>query len=383
MNFKVRLKYIYPLLVFSFLLLSSCSREEGKAHIYPLLPKIKKAEGERFALDAARIDSFFTSRYERGLFNGTVLFAERDRVIYKNAFGFGNFRTKDSLTVDSQFQLASVSKPITAAAVQLLHQKGLISYEDSIRKFFPDFPYENISIHLLLIHRSGLSNYMYFAEDLWEDKQMPIKNDDVINLMIEYQPQRYYLPDRKYNYINTNYALLASIVEKVSGMDFADYLKQEIFDPLEMKNTYVYSNDTVNTYPPGITGYVTRRRPVHDTYLNGVVGDKGVYSTVEDLFKFSRALFEHTLIDSSELEIAYTPAHKELYDNDNYGYGWRINKRPDGTKIIYHTGWWKGFRSYLIRDLPSEKTIVVLTNLTKSGIITTTELLDLYEIPAE
>ncbi len=377
------MKIVIPIIIIFIAVLSTGCGEEGKAYVYPILPKIKKAEGERFAADAARIDSFFNNRFKRGLFNGAVLFAEGDRIVYKNAFGFANFRKKDSLKIDSPFQLASVSKPITAAAIQLLHQRGKLSYSDSLRKFFPDFPYENITVHLLLIHRSGLSNYMYFAEDLWEDKTIPLKNKDVISMMIEHQPKRYYLPDKKYNYINTNYALLASIVEKVSGKSFQDFVKTEIFDPLEMNNSFIYSNDTIKALPDEVRGYITRRRPVNDTYLNGVVGDKGVYSTVEDLFKFSRSLFENTLLDSSEIDSAYTLAHKELYDNDNYGFGWRINKRTDGTKIIYHTGWWKGFRSYLIRDLPTEKTIVVLTNITKSGIISTTELLDLYEIPKE
>lgn len=377
------MKIIVPIFLIYFTLFHLGCTEEGKAYLNPKLPKIKKAEGERFAADASRIDSFFSNRFERGLFNGTVLFAEGDRIVYKNAFGFANFRKKDSLKINSPFQLASVSKPITAAAIQLLHQRGEISYSDSIQKIFPGFPYKNITVRLLLIHRSGLSNYMYFAEDFWEDKKIPLKNEDVVDMMIEYQPKRYYLPNKKYNYINTNYALLASIVEKVSGKSFQEFIKTEIFDPLEMSNSFIYSNDTINSLPDEVLGYITRRRPVNDTYLNGVVGDKGVYSTVEDLFKFSRALFENTLLDSTEIDSAYSLAHKELYDNDNYGFGWRINKRTDGTKIIYHTGWWKGFRSYLIRDLPTEKTIVVLTNITKSGIISTTELLDLYEIPKE
>jgi len=331
-----------------------------------------------------KIEHFFTRRYKRGLFNGTVLFSVHDTIIYENAFGFADMRKKDSLKINSAFQLASVSKTLTAYAIMLLKQRGQISYSDSVRKFFPDFPYQNITIHQLLIHRSGLPNYMYFADEYWRDsRNRTIDNDDVIDLMIKYKPQPYYLPGRRYNYNNTNYALLASIIEKVSHKTYPEFMKEEIFNPLEMNDTYVYDKNIDSINFSKVKGYTSWRRRAENTYLNGVVGDKGIYSTVEDLNKFSRACFEGTLVSLDELEKAYQLGHKELYDNDNYGYGWRINMLPDSSKIVYHTGWWKGFRSYFIRSLKEEKTIVVLTNRSRTGVLHTKELMKLFDIKYE
>lgn len=331
-----------------------------------------------------KIDSFFTSRYKRGIFNGNVLFSAHDTIVYENSFGLGNIREIDTLKINSAFQLASVSKTFTSYAIMLLKQQGKLSYLDSLRKFFPDFPYQKITVHQLLIHRSGLPNYMYFADEHWKDsRNRTIDNKDVVDLFIEYKPLPYYLPGRRYNYNNTNYALLASIIEVVSGRSYTDFLDEEIFTPLEMNNTYVYDKNLDSLNSSTVKGYVSWRRRAENTYLNGVVGDKGVYSTVEDMNKFSRALFEGTLVRKEEVETGYQLGHDELYDHDNYGYGWRINMMPDGSKIVYHTGWWKGFRSYFIRSLVDEKTIIVLTNKSKTGVLHTKELMRLFDIKYE
>ncbi|MBU0560382.1 MAG: beta-lactamase family protein [Bacteroidetes bacterium] len=337
-----------------------------------------------FSASAGKIDSFFQSRYERGLFNGTVLFAQSGRVVYKNAFGFANFKTKDSLHIYSPFQLASVSKPITAYAILLLQHQGLLTVQDSIRHFFPDFPYENITIEQLLIHRSGLPNYMYFADDYWgRINTEPISNDDVIEIMKEYEPKPNYNPGRRYNYCNTNYAILASIVQKVSGVRFGVFVEREIFKPLGMNDSYVYNKTIVKENGSAVKGFVSRNREADNTYLNGVVGDKGIYSSVEDLFKFDQALRKGRIIPLEELQQAYIPRHKKLYRHDNYGYGWRISTLSDSSKIVHHAGWWKGFRTYFIRDLKNQKTIIVLSNRSRLGHFSTKELMNLFEIDEE
>lgn len=331
-----------------------------------------------------KIDSFFSKRNKRGLFNGNVLFSSHDTIIYEKSFGLADIKKKDSLEINSSFQLASVSKVFTSYAIMLLKQKGKLSYSDSLRKFFPEFPYRNITIHQLLIHRSGLSNYMYFSDEFWRSsKNLTIDNSDVIDLIIKHEPKPYYWPGRKYNYNNTNYALLASIIEKVSSKSYAEFMKDEVFNPLEMYDSYVYDKNIDSINFSKVKGYISWRRRADNTYLNGVVGDKGVYSSVGDLNKFSRALLEGRLVNLTELENAYQLGHKELYDHDNYGYGWRINMLPDSTKIVYHTGWWKGFRSYFIRSLVDEKTIIVLTNKSKSGVLRTKVLMKLFDIKYE
>ena len=334
--------------------------------------------------ESTKIDSFFQNRYKRGLFNGVALFAEKDKIVYQKAFGYSNYRTKDTLTLQSEFQLASTTKPLTAYAVLMLVHRGQISLQDSIRKFFPRFPYENITVRQLLIHRSGLPNYMYFSDKYWRDgRNITISNEDIIDLMIEYEPRKYYPPGKRYNYCNTNYAMLAAIIEKVSGKSYSDFMKEEVFIPLGMNNSSVYDKDLEPENYHEVKGYISRRREADNSYLNGVVGDKGIYSTVEDLYKFNRELYEGKLVSKKLLDSSFFPAHRDLYDNDNYGYGWRINMRPDSSMIVYHNGWWKGFRTYFYRDLKSEKTIIVLTNRSNINKIHTGELLKLFDIPSQ
>lgn len=325
-------------------------------------------------LASARLDNFFTRRSKYHGFNGAVLYAVDGNIEYSKAFGFGNLRKRDTLHIESSFQLASVSKPITAVATLLLIDQGIIGLEDSIQTVFPDFPYTDISIRMLLNHRSGLPNYMYFADSLWPDRELSITNRDVLDLMIKHQPQRYYPPDKRYNYCNTNYVLLALIVEEMSNMAFDLFVKTRIFLPLEMHNSHVYNKSTTPINFNKVLGYTSGRRIADNTYLNGVVGDKGVYSSVVDLFKLDQALRGGELISEELLNLAFEAQHKDLYAWDNYGLGWRIDGADPLNKVVYHTGWWKGFRSYFIRELGSNKTLIVLSNTAKTSYIGSREL---------
>ena len=332
----------------------------------------------------ARIDSFFQKRYKLGAFSGVILYSAHDTIFYKKAFGFANRRKKDSLTINSKFQLASVSKTFTAFGIMLLEKEGKLSFQDSIRKFYPDFPYENITIHQLLVHRSGLPNYMYAADEYWQDsKHTTLDNCDVLDLFIGIEPKRYRKPGTRYNYSNSNYAILASIIEKVSNKNYAKFMKEKVFDPIGMINTSVYDKNDFEKNREPVVGYLNWRRKAGNTYLNGVVGDKGIYSTVEDMNKFSQAIFKNYFFTDEEMSIAYQLGNKELYNHDNYGYGWRINMLPDSSKIVYHTGWWKGFRSYFYRSLKDEKTIIVLSNNSRTGKLSSNKLMDLFDVKHE
>ena len=360
-------KYIFLILLSLFLFNQKIARVERPSPELMLTNYIHQVISSKKAM---KIDSFFTARHRRGLFNGAVLFAEKGRLIYSNAFGYGNFKKKYPLEVNTSFQLASLTKPLTSCAVLMLVESGQIDLDDDIRKYFPAFPYKNVTIRLLLTHRSGLPDYMYFADRLWKSRRIFIYNEDVIDLMTLYKPYRYYKPDRRYNYSNTNYAILASLIEKVSGMTFAEYLKHNIFDPLGMKNSFVYSKDKIKaaTGEKIAIGYDNPRRRSENSYLNGIVGDKGIYSSVEDFFRWDQAIHQGDLISLFNLEAAFTPAHRDLRDYDNYGFGWRINLN-NGNKIVFHSGWWKGFKTYYIRKIKEQKTIIILTNTANQHFI--------------
>ncbi|MCD6347112.1 MAG: beta-lactamase family protein, partial [Bacteroidales bacterium] len=229
-------------------------------------------------------------------------------------------------------------------------------------------------VRMLLNHRSGLPNYMYMADSLWSDQSKPITNRDVLDLLVKYHPDRYYPPNYRYNYSNTNYALLALIIEDVSKMAYGLFVKTHIFHPLDMQNSLVYNKkDTPFNYNT-VKGYYSGRRRADNTYLNGVVGDKGIYSSVVDLYKLDVALRNGRLVSKDLLAQAFEPQHKDLYQWDNYGLGWRINAVDSLNKVVYHSGWWKGFRSYFIRELGTGKTLIVLSNTARTSYLGTKEL---------
>ena len=327
---------------------------------------------DRIAMDKKgyKIDSVFTALQLRAGFNGTVLYAEKGRLVFKNAYGYEDFKTRKRLTTQSAFQLASVSKMFTAMAIMILQEDGLLDYDDSLELFIPGLPYPGVTIRHLLIHRSGIPDYMYFSDEHWGQKR-PISNENMIWIMQELKPPRFFSAGNGFDYCNSNYALLASVVEHVTGKAFEDFLRERIFGPLEMHDSFLYrlepGESVPRTVPVGVPGHRSYRgRAIGEQnfYQNGVVGDKGIYSTVEDLFKFDQALYNGLLVSEETLMEAFTPGSpRRSRHRDNYGFGWRLKAGRSNT--IYHYGWWKGFRTYFIRDMEQEKTIIVLTNTTR------------------
>lgn len=374
--YKVLIAAIFVTLIAS-LFLGKTEEPETKQIVH-LEDTVKIKVNKDHIIKSKKLHKYFKRRHEKIGFNGAVLFAENGEVVYKNAFGYADVKKKIKNNLKTRFQIASASKPFTSYAIMLLKQEGELNYDDSVQVYFPEFPYKGVTIRLLMIHKSGLPEYFYFADKYWEDRHKPITNMDVIQLMIDKHPQRYYLPDRKYNYINTNYCLLAAIVEKISGETFEEFMKKEVFEPLKMDNTFIYNKSHPVEHDNVAIGYTRRRRKAEDSYLNGVVGDKGIYTTVEDMLKFDQAMYSGYPLEIRILEEAFKPAHKRLYINDNYGFGWRINAQDSTNKIVYHTGWWKGFRSWFIRELGTKKTIVVLSNMSNQSVFGTSELVKIF-----
>lgn len=330
------------------------------------------------ASQAERIEKFFNHRNRSHGFNGTVLFAENGEIVFNKAYGYANLRSKDSLHMESAFQLASISKPITALAVLVLYEDGLLSLEDSIQQFIPDFPYHGITIRMLLNHRSGLPNYMYLADEVWPDQEIPLSNQDVVDMLIEHHPDRYYPPNRRYNYSNTNYALLAYLIEQISGIRYGDFVRSRIFNPLRMDNSSVYSKADMLVNENEVIGYTGYRRSADNTYLNGVVGDKGIYASAIDLLRLDQALYNGQPVSFKTLEEAFKPYHKDLYISDNYGLGWRLDLQDTLNPVIYHSGWWKGFKSHFVRETGQNRTMIVLSNTLRGSSFSQRELRSLW-----
>jgi len=311
---------------------------------------------------ATKFDSLFRSLSTKRGFNGNVLIGMSGNVVYKNAFGFSNLKTKELLNVKSVFQIASVTKQFTAIAIMILHERGLLEYSDTIQKFIPDFPYKNITIKQLLAHRSGLPNYMYFAAKYWKKKREYLTNEHLLEIMKANKPRPEFVPDRRYKYSNTGYAMLALIVERVSGLPFDIFMEENVFRPIDMTSTFVYNPLNKKTIEYETNGYNRNRRKSYEDFLDGVCGDKGIHSSVEDMFLWDRALYSEQLVKQTTLDEAFTPVSYDYKRDNNYGYGFRIDNLADGSKVVYHGGWWRGYNSLFVRRLGDQTTIIILSN---------------------
>jgi len=306
------------------------------------------------------VAKFFDSTLIKRGFNGSILIAKDGGILYEKYHGKVDLRKPDSIQPSTSFHIASASKPFTGMAILRLVQEGKLSLSDSMDKFFPGFPYPGVTVKTLLNHRSGIPNYMYIADNKkgsWDKKKF-MTNQDVVNLLYLHKPPKTGAPGKSFNYSNTNFVLLALIIEKVTGLAYSAYLKQTIFDPLDMTDTYVFSlDDTLHA----TVSFAHNGSYWKNDYLEATYGDKNIFSTPRDLLKWDQALYTEQVVNKALLNSAFTPydTKKQVY---KYGLGWRMLVFPNGKKIIYHFGRWHGFNAAFARLVDEKVTIIILGN---------------------
>ena len=316
-----------------------------------------------------KLDSLLNRINKRHDFHGAVLVAKNKKIVYQNQVGYADFRKKTLLNSESVFQLASVSKQFTAAAIMQLKEKSKLKLTDSVNAYFPDFPYKNITIRNLLNHTSGLPKYFWVAEHEWKENKPPT-NKDLMEVLPISKAQRFFKPGRNFDYSNTGYFVLASIIEKVTGISFNQYLQKNIFEPLNMRNSYVYSyqNDTIRRNQ--LKGYRLYRGWKHikigHTVNDAIVGDKNVYSTLEDLFKWTYGLNSGGLITQESLDLMYTKGETIYGRKVPYGFGFRLDSSD--KKNIYHYGKWNGFSTALTNYLEEDMVVIVLEHTSYNSL---------------
>lgn len=346
-----------------------------------------------FSQETARqLDSLFSALHQKGRFYGNVLVAEKGIPVYTGSFGLANEKTGQQLTPNSVFELASVSKQFTAMGIVLLKERGKLRYEDELQRFFPQLPYKGVTVRNLLQHTSGLPDYMELFEQYWDKKKIA-QNKDVIALLAARKPALLFTPGSKWEYSNTGYALLASIIEKVSGLSYGAFLKKNIFEPVGMQRTAVYNRRLKPVAEPDYAlGYVysdsLKRYVLPDElpafsmvyYLDGIVGDGTVNSTLNDLLKWDRALYTDRLVPAAARREIFTPALVNGKDT-HYGFGWAINTNKDYGTIYQHSGGWPGYSTFIERQADNDKTIIVLQNHERSKADLTAVRRILYHQP--
>lgn len=359
-------------------LFQACSAQPAKqdaAEIFTPIPSVNKA------VYAAEIEKQYKQLLGDRGFNGSILVAKNGEILFEDYKGYSNFKTKTPITPNTPFHLASVSKTFTGMAIMKLREQGKLNLDDMVTDFFPNFPYPSVTIQLLLNHRSGLNNYVYFMVDKKVEtyrvktkkgrwirrkriiKMPPLKpglltNQDILDYMVQHKPAPLFAPDKAFRYSNTNYALLALIIEKVTGQSYPVYMKDSLFTPLGMTDSYVFGIADTARYIPS---YKNNNVPYGIEKLDCIYGDKNVYSTVRDLFLWDRALHEGLYVNQTSQTLAYQPYSFETTSYHNYGLGWRLLNSPT-EEIVYHNGWWHGNNTVFTRYIKDTATIIVLGN---------------------
>jgi CubicO group peptidase (beta-lactamase class C family) len=326
---------------------------------------------------AKSLDSLFTSLHNQEKFNGNVLFAENGVPVLMKSYGLADRKNKRPLNTKSIFELASVSKQFTAMGIVLLEKQGKLAFDDLMSRYIPELKFfGDITVRNLLNHTGGLPDYMAVLETHW-DKTKIATNDDIIRQFALIKPKADFKPYQKYEYSNTGYALLATIIERVSKKTYGAFLSQYIFKPLGMKRTLVYRSRyeprKIDNYALGYVQDSTGTMVLPDSfgkqflsyYLDGIVGDGMVNSSIEDLLKWDQALYTDKLVDSTDKSSIFSGTKTLDGKLNNYGFGWDVSESKKYGKIISHSGGWAGYLTYIERDTDNRKTMIVLQNYGK------------------
>lgn len=324
--------------------------------------------------------------------NGAVLIARGDSILAQNSFGYLQLYRRSTgygkkscrqlaalrnqsgnrLTNSTLFDMASVSKQFTAAAVLKLCSENKLKLSDTLGKFLPQLPYGDVTINQLLTHTSGLPEYFDFPYTYYIDSIYYVTNDELIRVLSEKKHPKVFPSGTKFSYTNTNYAILATIVAQVSGTSFENYVHQNLWTPADMKNTYFFTEidsaekkDLLQQTPLARGHWSNGAFVVYDR-LNGVLGDKCVYSNTQDLFKWERAYLKNYEVLPKTWINKVTSLQDTLAGGQNpreiYGYGFRIEENPYYGELVYHGGLWGGFQNLFLYRPSDELCIIFLSN---------------------
>lgn len=298
-----------------------------------------KYEGDKMEKFAQYMD-------DRGKgYQGSVLVAEGNTIIFDKSYGWADKQKKIENETSTQYQIGSITKSFTAAAILKLEEEGLLHTNDKLSKYLPDFPNSgNFSLHQLLTHTSGIYNYT--AGDFEQTKK--VQPEEIVKWFEDKELE--FEPGTKYSYSNSNYILLGMVIEHVSGVSYETYLAEHIFKPIQLPQTTANRNEAPNL----AVGYKGKEQ---DSFIdNSVPYAAGMLiSTTADLLNYVKAIHEGAVLNDASREKLFTP------EKDNYAYGW-ISTEIFGEKAHWHNGGINGFRSIMIYYPEKDYTIIFLSN---------------------
>jgi CubicO group peptidase (beta-lactamase class C family) len=337
----------------------------------------------------ARLDALLNDWKQKNAPGMAALLIRNGRIEYRKVFGFADLDSRTPITPDTQFLLASLTKQFTAMAIMILAEGHKLQFDDSLAKFCPEFPgyARAITIRNLLNHTAGLTQYQQLLvgkidENYFRSSKSPpaaheFTAAEALQVLSRQQNLRF-SPGEKFEYSDSAYVVLGQIIERITGMRYAEFLKETVFDPLEMHDTLVVDERKQNV-PRLALGYARRNAKWQDiTYSpeNSIYGEDGIYSTINDLYKWDQALYTERLVSRSTLEMAFTPGRtndgKEITTDilgrpNSYGFGWFISSLQ-GEKDVEHSGGWSGYATHILRVPSRRVTAIVLTNSSNGDV---------------
>jgi len=364
----------YILLFFAItLVVISCTKQEknengivkvnknGIPVMLPLQEVLPKLTNSYINDKKYEVSRYFEKTWSEKNDNVAFLVAKNGQIIYENYMGYAN-RSKDaSITKDTPLHIASVSKVLTSTAILMLVDTKRLSLNQKVNTIITNFPYPDVTIQTLLNHRSGMKNYSYFTyeNNNW-DKKLTLTNKDIVKVMEDKQIPLESKTDTRFSYCNTNYAMLALIIEKITGLKYPEAMKEMIFRPLGMTNTFVF--DITKDKDIIAPSYKANNVEIGIDYLDGIYGDKNIYSTPRDLLKFDKARYATFFLNPELLKKVYKGYSYESKGLRNYGLGVRMIEFEKGEPFYYHNGWWHGNTSSFITLRKEKVSIIVLSN---------------------
>lgn len=307
------------------------------------------------------IDSWFSELQKDNQFNGVVFMSKNGNVLLSKAYGFSNYKKEEKLTNQSALRLASVSKQFTAAAILILVEKAKLDLDENITSYMPDLPYKDVTVRHLLNQTSGIPDiYMDLAERNKAGIDI-LTNQIAVELLTSNPEKPEFNPGDQYQYSNTNYIILGRLVELLSDQSLENFMLNEMFKPLGMKNTRVWNLvSEESTFPnkaddfDNALGNATEIKP---SFIDGVAGDGAVFSSAEDMLIWDRFWYENNLISPSVLKEAFKTPKLKNGKHSDYGFGWVITENG-----MWHNGAWLGANTVIMRNTVKKSCMAIFDN---------------------
>lgn len=324
------------------------------------------------------LKDYYARVWEDGNLSGGILVARGNDVLLERYRGFAQPNLQEPITGRTPMHVASVSKTLTAMLTLKLVEVGRLGLDQKVSSILSGFPYSGVTVFHLLSHRSGLPKYEHFIEKIPEIKKIRyLTNQNILDLLIQYHPEPVKKAGEGFMYCNTNYALLALIIERVAHRPFPEVMRRMVFQPLGMKDSYIFQpRDTLRATKTFIKH---GKEMVAFSALDMIYGDKNVYTSPRDLHRFSMAMFHRDFLRKDLMQKVFRPYSNEKQGVNNYGLGFRMKIYDNGEKITFHNGWWHGTNAVFVHLLKSKTSIIAIGNVYSSKVYSAVAVSGLFE----